>query len=163
MNDADNSELERLRANFKDVVETKRRTDVRLRIALAALQKIYDKSTEDNISEIAGLAFEQATHENPRQETCRELSNPASPAVQRPIDGHGFTGDFTAEEFLKRADEHDKAARNGMSVGPNVSYVRTFQACAVALRLAAPLLPSYASNPVSPAKSHPTENTKDGA
>lgn len=59
-------EVERLRANHKDVVATKRITDARLRIALAALQKIYDESCEDNITLIAGEAFEEATHETPR-------------------------------------------------------------------------------------------------
>lgn len=52
-------------------------------------------------------------------------------------DGHGYTGDFTAAEFNERAFDHDKAARNGLAAGPNVSYVRTFQACATALRYAA--------------------------
>lgn len=45
------------RANHKDVVETKRRTDERLRAALDALQKIYD---------ISGQGFESATHERQR-------------------------------------------------------------------------------------------------
>lgn len=52
-------------------------------------------------------------------------------------DGHGYTGEFTAAEFNERAFDHDKAARNGLAAGPNVSYVRTFQACATALRYAA--------------------------
>jgi len=56
---------------------------------------------------------------------------------QCPVDGHEYTGQFTAEEFLKRAEEHEKAARNGMAAGPNTSYTRTFQACAEALRYAA--------------------------
>lgn len=54
-----------------------------------------------------------------------------------PVAGHEYEGDFTAEEFLKRAIDHEKAAKNGLAAGPNVSYVRTFQACAVALRFAA--------------------------
>lgn len=57
-----------------------------------------------------------------------------------PASGHGYEGPFTEKEFLERAADHDKAARNGLSAGPNISYVRTFQACAHALRLAAPLL-----------------------
>lgn len=65
----------------------------------------------------------------------------ASSPVVAPVDGHGYTGPFTAMEFYERAFDHEKAARNGMAAGPNVSYVRTFQACAHALRLAAPLLP----------------------
>lgn len=46
------SEIKTLRANHKDVVETKRHTDERLRAALAALQKVYD---------ISGEGFERAT------------------------------------------------------------------------------------------------------
>jgi hypothetical protein len=46
--------IKRLIANHRDVVETKRRTDERLRIALAALQSIYN---------ISGDGFERATHE----------------------------------------------------------------------------------------------------
>lgn len=60
------SQVERLTANHKNVVETKRITDDRLRAALAGLQKIYDESTDDTISEIAGKAFDEATHERPR-------------------------------------------------------------------------------------------------
>lgn len=48
-----------------------------------------------------------------------------------------YTGPFTAEEFLERAKEHERAAETGLRVGPNIKYVRTFQACAVALRIAA--------------------------
>lgn len=48
-----------------------------------------------------------------------------------------WTGAFTRDEFLERAKEHEKAAEIGLRVGPNVAYVRTFQACAAALRLAA--------------------------
>jgi len=55
-----------VKANFRDVVETKRRTDIRLKVALAALQKIYDESTDDSISLIAGLAFDAATNETSR-------------------------------------------------------------------------------------------------
>lgn len=62
--------------------------------------------------------------------------------VAAPVDGHGYTGPFTEREFLERAFDHEKTARNGMAAGPNVSYVRTFQACATALRMAAPLLPT---------------------
>lgn len=51
------------KANHAAVVETKRRTTVRLQIALAALQKIYDDSCEDNIALIASEAFEEATRE----------------------------------------------------------------------------------------------------
>ncbi len=54
-------ELERVKANHRDVVAVKRSTDARLRIALSALQKIYDESCEDNISLIAGEAFNKAT------------------------------------------------------------------------------------------------------
>lgn len=48
-----------------------------------------------------------------------------------------WTGPFTREEFLERAKEHERAAEIGLRVGPNVAYVRTFQACAAALRIAA--------------------------
>lgn len=57
-----------------------------------------------------------------------------------PVAGHDYSGPFTDKEFIERAKDHEKAARNGLAAGPNVSYVRTFQACAHALRLAAPLL-----------------------
>ncbi len=49
--------IKRLVANHKDVVETKRRTEERLRAALVALQSIYN---------VSGEGFEQATHERPR-------------------------------------------------------------------------------------------------
>lgn len=48
---------------------------------------------------------------------------------------------FTREEFVALAEAHEKAAAIGLAVGPNVAYVRTFQACAYALRLAAEQLP----------------------
>lgn len=57
----------RAEANHKNVVETKRITDARLKWALAGLQRIYNESTETQIVEIAGEAFEKATHENPRR------------------------------------------------------------------------------------------------
>jgi hypothetical protein len=57
----------RAEANHKDVVETKRITDARLKWALAGLQRIYNEATETQIVEIAGEAFEKATHENPRR------------------------------------------------------------------------------------------------
>lgn len=48
-----------------------------------------------------------------------------------------WTGAFTREEFLERADEHKRAADMAERIGPNVSYARTFRACALALRIAA--------------------------
>jgi hypothetical protein len=51
-----------------------------------------------------------------------------------------LTAPFTREEFLERAPEHERAAEVGLSVGPNVNYVRTFQACAAALRIAASVM-----------------------
>jgi hypothetical protein len=48
-----------------------------------------------------------------------------------------WTGAFTAEEFLERAKDHDKAAQIGLAAGPNIKYVRVYQACAEALRIAA--------------------------
>ncbi len=66
-------ELNRLRNNHKDVVETKRRTDERLAIALEALQQIYTVCG-DNVGEkcdhwmalnfvrdVASDGFERAT------------------------------------------------------------------------------------------------------
>lgn len=55
------AEIERLRLNHKDAVETKRRTDVRLKWALAGLQRIYNESSDSRMAEIAGEAFEKAT------------------------------------------------------------------------------------------------------
>jgi hypothetical protein len=48
-----------------------------------------------------------------------------------------WKGPFTREEYLERATEHERAAATGLAVGPNLAYVRTFQACAAALRIAA--------------------------
>lgn len=48
-----------------------------------------------------------------------------------------WTGSFTAEEFLSRAKDNDKAAQIGLAAGPNIKYVRTHQCCAAALRIAA--------------------------
>lgn len=70
-------ELERLRANHRDVVETKRRTDARLRAALDGLQAIYTlcaarpanadpEAMLKAIYQMAGDSFEKATHEQPR-------------------------------------------------------------------------------------------------
>ena len=56
-------QIERLRCNHKDVVETKRRTDARLKWALAGLQRIYNESSDSRMAEIAGEAFERATSE----------------------------------------------------------------------------------------------------
>jgi hypothetical protein len=69
-------------------------------------------------------------------------------------DGHGFTGPFTSREFLARVNDHDRAVRNGMAAGPNVSYVRTHQAASLALKLAAPLLEQYY-------KDHPYDQQED--
>lgn len=55
------AEVERLRLNHKDAVETKRRTDARLKWALAGLQRIYNESSDSRMAEIAGEAFEKAT------------------------------------------------------------------------------------------------------
>lgn len=55
-------QLARAQANHKDAVEGKRRTDARLRVALKALQEIYDDIESDNrIIKIAGDAFNAAT------------------------------------------------------------------------------------------------------
>lgn len=55
------ADWERLRSNHKDAVETKRRTDARLKWALAGLQRIYNESSDSRMAEIAGEAFERAT------------------------------------------------------------------------------------------------------
>lgn len=44
---------------------------------------------------------------------------------------------MSPDELLILATDHDKAAKIGLAVGPNVNYVRTFQLCAAALRVAA--------------------------
>lgn len=44
---------------------------------------------------------------------------------------------FTQKEFLELAKLHRKVAETGMKIGPNIGYVRTFQACALALEIAA--------------------------
>lgn len=48
-----------------------------------------------------------------------------------------WTGEFTAEEFLARAKEHERVAETALRVGPNIKYARTYQACAAAFRIAA--------------------------
>lgn len=48
-----------------------------------------------------------------------------------------WTGPFTREEFIERADEHERAAEKAERIGPNILYARTFRACALALRIAA--------------------------
>lgn len=56
------TQLARAQANHKDAVEGKRKTDARLRVALKALQEIYDDIESDNrIIKIAGDAFNAAT------------------------------------------------------------------------------------------------------
>jgi len=87
------------------------------------LTNAYERGRYDGVKEYAENLMRAA------------LASPSPAAV--PIDGHGYTGPFTAKEFNERAFDHDKAARNGLAAGPNVSYVRTFQACAAALRFAA--------------------------
>lgn len=71
-------EIYRLRANHKDVVETKRGTDARLRVALAGLQQIYtvcgDNAPESCdhekalafVRQVSGDVFEAATNNVPR-------------------------------------------------------------------------------------------------
>lgn len=63
---------DRWKANHRDAVQTKRGIDKRLRVALAGLQKIYDMSNDGTpfgnaIREVAGEAFERATHDVPRR------------------------------------------------------------------------------------------------
>jgi hypothetical protein len=53
-----------------------------------------------------------------------------------------WTGPFTRDEFLKRADEHEEAAEKAERIGPNIQYARTFRACATAFRMAAEQLAS---------------------
>jgi hypothetical protein len=53
------------KVNHTNVVERKRITDARLQIALAALQQIYDASSDDWAVKTAGDAFNAATHETP--------------------------------------------------------------------------------------------------
>ena len=48
-----------------------------------------------------------------------------------------YTGSFTAEEFLDRACDCDRAAQIGLAAGPNIKYVRVYQAAAEAFRIAA--------------------------
>ncbi len=75
-----------LRNNFRDVVKTKHRTNIRLKIALAALQEIYTACANDDIQifkirEMAGNGFEKATSpltssiQNHRT-TAKENGNP---------------------------------------------------------------------------------------
>lgn len=59
------------------------------------------------------------------------------------VNAHGYSRNFTEKEFLERAKDHERASKIGMSIGPNTNYVRTFDACALALKLAAPLLEQY--------------------
>ena len=58
--------VERTTANHRDVVETKRRTDERLRVALTALQQLYLECEDEEARKLAGDAFNQATVEVPR-------------------------------------------------------------------------------------------------
>ena len=70
----------RWKANHKDAVQTKRGTDARLKVALAALQQIYDVCRDngagtcnhrmalDFVDQLAGAAFDKATHNLPRKE-----------------------------------------------------------------------------------------------
>jgi len=53
-----------------------------------------------------------------------------------------WSGEFTAKEFLARAEEHERAAETGLRIGPNIKYVRTYQACAAAFRIAAAAMES---------------------
>jgi hypothetical protein len=67
------AENKRLRNNHKDVVRTKRRTDARLKIALAALQQIYEVCKDNApescdarmalnfVQEVAADGFNRAT------------------------------------------------------------------------------------------------------
>lgn len=76
--DAAYVEIDRLRANHKDVVETKRGTDARLKVALAGLQQIYtvcgDNAPESCdhekalafVRQVSGDVFEAATNNVPR-------------------------------------------------------------------------------------------------
>ena len=59
------------------------------------------------------------------------------------VNAHGYSGNFTEKEFLERAKDHERASKIGMSMGPNTNYVRTYDACALALKLAASLLEQY--------------------
>ena len=59
------------------------------------------------------------------------------------VNAHGYSGNFTEKEFLERAKDHERASKIGLALGPNTNYVRTFDACALALKLAAPLLEQY--------------------
>src|SRR6185312_5753149 len=104
-NDAAAAEIDRLRAqlaastevaarwkaNHKDAVQTKRGTDARLKVALAALQQIYDVCRDnrgetcnhrmalDFVDQLAGAAFDKATHNLPHKEWDSE-STLAAPA-----------------------------------------------------------------------------------
>jgi hypothetical protein len=95
-------DADRWRANHKDAVETKRGTDARLRVTLAALQQIYDVCTDnapescnqrmalDFVRQVAGDAFEKATHDVPRKIwTAQEMSNALTPAQSDPVEKTG--------------------------------------------------------------------------
>lgn len=47
---------------------------------------------------------------------------------------------FTHHELFESAFDHEKAAKNGLSVGPNIGYVRVFQRCAWAMRIVANMM-----------------------
>lgn len=89
------AENERLRLNHKDVVETKRGTDARLKTALAGLQQIYTVCGDDApsafIRQIAGEAFEAATKNLPRSawdtSAASTLDSMLSPVSSPPRSG----------------------------------------------------------------------------
>lgn len=64
------ADRDRWKANHKDVVETKRGTDARLKVALAGLQEVYTVCGSTRalagVRQIAGEAFEVATKNLPR-------------------------------------------------------------------------------------------------
>lgn len=105
-----NTEIERLRLNFQDVVKTKRRTEERFKVALAALQKIYDESTDDGVSEIAGKAFDEATREWPRSEDRSPAANAWQPIETAPKDGTSIlVTDARVKEWTQVAWWDDEA------------------------------------------------------
>jgi hypothetical protein len=89
------AELERCKSNHKSVVESKRRTELRLKASLAALQQIYtvcndnagencdQRMTVNFIRDVACNAFEKATT---RVISDEELSALPAPEPQRGTD-----------------------------------------------------------------------------